>query len=74
MEIRVRLFGVFRIGRFRDRICSYSEGTTVQDVADDFQLPEQILGIALINGVHAEFNDVLKDGDELSILPLFDGG
>ena len=74
MQVTVKLFGVFRTGRFKERLCTYGPGTTVQDVVEDLQLPEQILGIFLIDGVHAEPRDGLKDGDSLSILPLFDGG
>lgn len=74
MQVKVKLFGVFRIGRFKEQLCAYRAGTTVQQIADDLGLPEQILGIVLINGVHAEFGTVLQDGDELAILPLFDGG
>lgn len=74
MQVKIKLFGVFRIGRFKEQLCEYRDGTTVQQIADDLQLPEQILGIVLINGVHAELGTILRNGDELAILPLFDGG
>ena len=74
MQIRVKLVGAFQIGRFKEQTCDFHEGTSDQDVATSLQLPEQILGIVLINGIHAEFEDQLYDGDNLTLLPVLDGG
>ena len=74
MQVTVKLIGVFRIGRFKQVLRDYPQGTSIAQVVDSLQLPEQILGIVLINGVHADFADLLSDGDILTILPLVDGG
>ena len=74
MQIKVRLIGAFRIGRFKEELREYPAGTSIRDVVTSLQLPEQILGIVLINGTHAEFADILLDGDQLTILPILEGG
>lgn len=74
MKVNIKLVGAFRIDRFKEEFREYRAGASVREVIDSLQLPEQILGIVLINGVHAEFESTLQDGDSLTILPILDGG
>lgn len=74
MQITVKLVGAFQVGRFKEETFCYPDGIAVQEVVNDLQLPRQILGIVLINGVHAGFDDSLADGDRLTLLPILDGG
>ena len=74
MKITVKLVGVFCIGRFKKEVQEYPTGTKTAEVIDHLQLSKDVLGIILIDGVHAEEQDILKDGDTLSILPMLDGG
>ncbi|MCW8859752.1 MAG: MoaD/ThiS family protein [Deltaproteobacteria bacterium] len=74
MQITVSLHGIFRRERFKEQLFDYPSGTKVQEVIDDLQIPIPLLGIVLINGVHAECADILNVDDKLSLLPLLDGG
>jgi len=74
MNVKVHLFGIFRIDRLKEQEREYPPGTKVQEVIDDLLIPATLLGIILINGVHAAADDVLTDGDKLTLLPLLDGG
>ena len=74
MQIRVRLIGAFRIERFKEEIREVASETRVQQIVDELQISNRILGIVLINGVHARVEDVLQDGDTLSLLPILGGG
>lgn len=74
MEIRIRLYGVFRIDRFKEEVRDYPLGTTVREVVEELRIPDRLLGIVLINGVHAGVDELLKDGDVLTLLPLLGGG
>jgi len=74
MVINIKLIGLFRIKRFKQKGIDYPAGTKVQDVFDDLQLPQQHFGFVLINGVHAQRDTVLSEGDHLVILPLLGGG
>ena len=74
MNVNIQLFGIFRIDRFKEQQREYPPGTRAQDVIDDLRIPTTLLGIVLINGVHAAADDILTDGDSLALLPLLDGG
>ncbi|HXV20558.1 MAG TPA: MoaD/ThiS family protein [Desulfuromonadales bacterium] len=74
VKIRIRLAGVFRINRFKEAERTYPPGIRVREVIEDLQLPEHLLGIVVINDVHAGTEDVLRDGDTLALFPLLGGG
>jgi molybdopterin converting factor small subunit len=74
VKITVRLFGVFRIDRFKEEVREYPPGTTARAVVDELRLPTPLLGTTLIKGVHADLDDPLTDGDDLTILPILEGG
>lgn len=74
MNVNVKLVGLFQTGRFKQKDREYPAGTQVQDVIDDLQLPQQHFGIVLINGMHADIDTLLNDGDLLVIMPIVDGG
>ena len=74
MQIHISLHGVFRIGRFKLETRTYPEGTRAQKIIDDLQIPVTLLGIVMINDVHAGPDTELHDGDKLMLLPLLEGG
>ena len=74
MKVNVKLIGLFQTGRFKQEDREYPVGTKVQDVFDDLSLPQQHFGAVLIEGVHAESNTVLVEGDRLVLLPFVEGG
>jgi hypothetical protein len=74
MHITVSLHGVFRIDRFKQKTCDYPKGSDVQTIIEDLEISTTLLGIILINGIHAQPKDILAEGDILMLLPLLDGG
>lgn len=74
MKITVSLHGVFRIDRFKEKSCNYPNGINVQYIIEDLQISTTLLGIILINGIHAQAEDILAEGDKLMLLPLLEGG
>lgn len=74
MEVTIALSGAFRIGRFKEAVRDYPPGTRVRDVVEEMQFPDHLLGIVLINGVHAGIDDLLHEGDTLTLLPILGGG
>jgi molybdopterin synthase sulfur carrier subunit len=74
MQITVKLFATFRVGRFTIENCEYPEGTTVKDVVTALSLPEEKLGILMINSRHVDLDRVLAEGETLAIFPLVGGG
>jgi len=54
--------------------CDIPEGTTVGQFLEMLNLPRQLPLILLVNGKHANRENVLKDGDMLHMLPPMTGG
>jgi len=74
MQITVKLFASFRIGRFDIETCEFPEGTRVKDVVKSLELSERELGILMVNSRHVDLDRVLVDGETLAIFPLVGGG
>jgi len=74
VKITVRLFGVFRIGRFKEAVCDCPAGSSARAVVEQLRIPTPLLGTVLIKGVHASLDDPLTDGDEVTLLPILGGG
>jgi sulfur carrier protein ThiS len=74
MLVNVKLIGLFQTGRFNHEDLDCSQGVTVGAVVADLHLPRQHFGIVLVNGVHADSDTFLNEGDRLVIMPIVDGG
>ncbi len=74
MQVNVRLIGAFRIDRFKEKIEKYPAEASVKEIVSLLLIPNLALGIILINGNHAKIDDILSDGDTLSLLPILGGG
>lgn len=74
MNVTIKLVGIFRISRFKETVLEYPVATCVREVMEELRIENSLLGIVLINGVHASVKDVLNDGDTVCLLPLLDGG
>lgn len=74
MILTIRLYGVFRIDRFKEKQLKFPAGCCVDEVVEQLQLNRQLLGIVLINDQHADMTSRLVDGDVLALLPLLEGG
>ncbi len=79
MEIEVKLFATLRdylpdgSGRFSCKM-EIEGPTRVQDVLLKLRIPEEMPKIILINGIHGKKDQVLKEGDVLSVFPPVAGG
>jgi sulfur-carrier protein len=79
MEIEVKLFATLRdylpkgSSRFSCKM-EVDDSTRVQEILSRLKIPEEIPKIILINGVHGKREQILKDGDVLSIFPPVAGG
>jgi sulfur carrier protein ThiS len=51
-----------------------AEGTTVGAFLKQLEIPENLVKIVFLNGVHAREDDVLKEGDRLGVFPPVAGG
>ncbi len=79
MEIEVKLFATLRdylpqgSSRFSCKM-EVDGHTRVQDVLLKLKIPEEMPKIILVNGIHGKNDQILKDGDVLSVFPPVAGG
>jgi molybdopterin converting factor small subunit len=74
MQINVKLFATFRVGRFSEQKREYPSGTCVSGVIEDLQIPEAQVGILMLHNRHVSPDQELTDGVDLAIFPFVGGG
>jgi molybdopterin synthase sulfur carrier subunit len=74
MKVTVKLFASFQAGRSNKEIRDYPDQTSIGTIVQELNIPEEEVGILLLNAVHADFGQLLTDGDILAIFPLVGGG
>lgn len=74
MQVDVRLFATFRIGRFTEQVREYPPDATVAQVLADLAIDPAQVGTAFLNFKYAALDEKLHDGARLGIFPLVGGG
>ena len=74
MQLTVKLFAYFRDHRFKEREMDFVEGTTILDVVHFLNLPENELGVIMVNSRHSSLERQLKEGDIVALFPPIGGG
>jgi len=74
MQVTVKLFATFRVGRFVSDSRDYAPGTPISHVIQELGIPEPEIGMIMLNGRHAEPADALHQGANLALFPLLGGG
>ena len=79
MDIEVKLFATLRDylpkGSSRFSCTLNIDGRSrVKDILEKLKIPEEIPKIILVNGVHGKVDQLLKEGDVVSIFPPVAGG
>lgn len=73
MQITVKLFATYRIGRFKEAQREYPVGTSVGIVLQSLNLVEARC-VVLVNGKPAALDHELWESDTITLLPLISGG
>ena len=74
MEVEVRLFATFRVGRFKCKRLTLDDGTKIIDILDSLNIKKEELGLVLVNGLYSDIALNLNDNDVLAIFPPAAGG
>ena len=74
MQLTVKLFAYFRDNRFKEREMDFVEGTTILDVVHFLNLPENELGVIMVNSRHSSLERQLLEGDIVALFPPIGGG
>ncbi len=74
MKITVKLFANLREGRFNQKNMEYTEGTTVDRILTELDIPKEKVSIIFVNNRHANLDRELSDDDVLALFPPIGGG
>ncbi len=79
MKIEVKLFATLRDylpkgSSLFSCTMDIGQGTRVDEVLSNLHIPEDLSKIILVNGIHGKSDQILKDGDVLSVFPPVAGG
>ena len=74
MQVTIKLFANFRNNRFNKEVRTIAPGTSVGAIVTELAIPEEEVGVILINGRHSNLDQPLTEGDILSLFPLVGGG
>ncbi|MGQ9509520.1 MAG: MoaD/ThiS family protein [Thermodesulfobacteriota bacterium] len=79
MEVEVKLFATLRdylpkgSGKFSCKM-EIDGHTRIKDLINRLKIPKDIPKIILVNGIHGKEDQIVKDGDVVSIFPPVAGG
>lgn len=51
-----------------------NEGTTIRQLLEPLKMPAKVIKMIFLNGVHANGDETLKDGDRVGVFPPVAGG
>ncbi|MFT9497880.1 MoaD/ThiS family protein [Anaerosolibacter sp.] len=74
MSIKVRLFATLRNGRGKELIVDVETNRTPDEVINGLDIPKEDVAILLVNGRDGTLDQLLQDGDTVSIFPPVGGG
>jgi hypothetical protein len=74
MQVTVKLFASFRVGRFTEAERDVAPGIRIAEVAESLGILPEDIGIIMVNGRHAALENELQPGARLSLFPLLGGG
>jgi sulfur carrier protein ThiS len=79
MEIELNLFATLK--RFMPNKAkgnswniSINEGTKVRELLEQLKIPTDAVKLVFLNGIHANGDETLKDGDRVGAFPPIGGG
>ena len=74
MVVEVKLFATFREGRFDQREIELPEGSSLGDLLEHLNIPEEEARIMIVNGTACSAERKLALHDVVSIFPAIAGG
>ena len=74
MKARIKLFATLRTGRFEAADLELNDGATISGLLTLLEIGQKEAAIIFINGIHGDYDSVIKNGDEVAIFPPIGGG
>ena len=73
MEVKVKLFGDLREGRFKEEQTQLEDNSRVRDILNKHNLPLENVAICMVNSHVVEFDQVLQNQDTVAFSPPVGG-
>ena len=74
MQVQVRLFAAFRIGRFKEQMRDFPPGTSVRKVVEELGIDASQIGTVFVDSKYADLDQELHENAQLGIFPMVGGG
>lgn len=74
VQIKVKLFATLRENHEKEMMMDIAQGATPKEIIECLNILKEEAAIIMINGRHANTDQVLEDNDTLSIFPPVGGG
>lgn len=74
MQITIKLFASYRVGRFKEAVRDFPAGYSVGGLLQTLGFTGKLPGVTLLNGMPAALDTELHDGDTVALFPLVSGG
>jgi len=79
MQVEVRVFATLRgylpeLGIGEAKIVQVEPGTTLDQLRERLDIPKEEVKIIMRNHLHADVDDLIKDGDRITYIPAVAGG
>lgn len=74
MQIKVKLYASLRWKMFDEAQWECTPGQDIAAIVDQLGIPRNDVGTVLVNGLHAGWDETVREGDVLSLLPRMGGG
>ncbi len=74
VQLTVKLFAGFQRDRFVIDTRAYADPPTVGEIVDELAIARGEVGVMMINGRNAEFDDRTTGGDVVAVFPVIGGG
>ena len=74
MEVEVQLFASLQTNRFRNAWIELLEGARIAELLAELKISSDEVGILVVNGRSATFEQSLDPQDKITIIPPIGGG
>lgn len=77
MRIKIKTYGLLRKyipGEVNPYEMEVKEGTTVSEILNILKIPNEYVPVVTVGEKKVDMSYLIKDGDELTLLPIMGGG
>jgi sulfur-carrier protein len=79
MQVEVRVFATLRrylpeLGIGEAKIVQVEPGASLDQLRQSLNIPKEEVKIIMRNHLHADFDDLINDGDRITYIPAVAGG